>query len=266
MFVYLSKLLPQFVYPLGLACLFLVIALFKIKRKPKTAIWLVVIALLIVFVAGNRIVSAGLVRSLEQRYLSTESLPEVDVIVLLGGGTESADSPRPITEINGAGDRVLYAAEIYHQGLATNILLTGGNLDFSDGRGSTPAEEMRDILVKLAVPEEALWLENDSENTAENAFYSAEILREKNIKTIILVTSAMHMPRSVALFEAQGLNVIPAPTDFSVTDKGWEEMLSFKPAQIPFNILPSSSALNQTTSAMKEYIGIAVNYIKSWIK
>jgi len=55
-------------------------------------------------------------------------------------------------------------------------------------------------------------LENDSENTAENAFYSAEILREKNIKTIILVTSAMHMPRSVALFEAQGLNVIPAPT------------------------------------------------------
>ncbi len=266
MWVYLSKLLPQLVYPIGIAGLFLFIALFKIKRKPKSAIWLVVLSFLIVLVGGNRIVSAALTRSLEGRYPPAESLPEVDVIVLLGGGTESADAPRQMTEINGAGDRVLFAAELYHQGLAPNILLSGGNLEFSNVRGTTPAEEMRDVLLKLNVPEDALWKEDKSQNTEENAQFAAEMLKAKEIKTVILVTSALHMPRSVQLFEAQGLRVVPAPADFTVTDNAWETMLSFEPKQIPFNLIPSSSALNQTTTVLKEYMGMTVNIVKGWKK
>jgi len=266
MFVYLSKLLPQFVYPLGLASLLLFFALFRIRRNPKAATWMLVFAFLLILMGGNRIASAALVRSLERQYLPAEKLPQVDAIVLLGGGTESPDSPRPITEINGAGDRVLYAAELYHQGLATRIILSGGNVNFSGMRGTTPAEEMREILLNLSVPEEALWLENKSQNTAENAEFTAELLRERYIKTIILVTSALHMPRSVELFEAQGINVVPAPTDYSITDRAWQELLSFRYAQIPFNIIPSSGALNQTTNALHEYFGMAVNRVLEWIE
>ena len=59
-----------------------------------------------------------------------------------------------------------------------------------------------------------LWLEDRSENTEQNALYSAAILKEAGIKQIILVTHAAHMRRALAYFQASGLHVVPAPTAF----------------------------------------------------
>ena len=128
-------------------------------------------------------------------------------------------------EINGAGDRVLYAARIYKEGKAAHILLSGGEITWMKATSSTPADEMAEILQSLGVPKEALWLENKSQNTHENAVFSKVILDEKGIKKILLVTSATHMPRAVALFQKLGLEVIPLPVDYSVTlaDISWNE-------------------------------------------
>jgi uncharacterized SAM-binding protein YcdF (DUF218 family) len=264
MFVYLSKLLPLLVYPLGLTCILLIIAL-ALKGRPKLRRGLMIAGLAILWLGGNRWVSYSLARSLEWRHLPTEVTPEAQVIVLLGGGTESGEAPRPMTEVNSAGDRVLYAAQLYHDGAAPFILASGGNVNFSEARSTTPAEEMVDLLFLTNVPEEVIWQQGQSQNTYEDAVFSAEILAQKDINTIILVTSAMHMPRAKALFEAQGLNVIPAPVDFTITQYNWQT--TFKPGLDEFIIylLPNTSSLGLTTNVLKEYLGLLVYGLRGWL-
>ncbi len=147
-------------------------------------------------------------------------------IVVLGGGTESAMAPRTDVEVNSAGDRLIHAADLYHEGAAPLLILSGGKIDWMESIENSPASDMRKIMLKLGVPDDALILQPKSRNTYEDALYSAELLKEKGIKNIILVTSAMHMPRSVALFKKQGLEVIPSPTDFTVTEDGWKRAFS----------------------------------------
>ena len=154
MFVFLSKILPLFVYPVGLACLFLVLAL-VLDRHARLRRWTLIIALLLLVVGGNRWVANGLTRSLEWRYLPPEEIPTGEVIVLLGGGTAPAEYPRTLAEVNSAGDRVLYAGWLYKQGAAPHILLSGGRIDFLDWEGkSTPASEMAELLQLMGVPRE----------------------------------------------------------------------------------------------------------------
>ncbi len=264
MFVYLSKLLPTLVYPLGLTCIALTVAL-VLKNRPKWRRGLLIGALCLLWLASNRWVSYALARSLEWRNLPMDSIPDAPVIVLLGGGTESGDPPRPMTEVNSAGDRVLYAAKLYQDGAAPAILVSGGNLGFSDARGSSPAEEMTALLTLTGIPEEGIWQQGNSQNTYEDALYCAEILREKGIKEIILVTSALHMPRAKALFEQQGFSVIPAPVDFTITEQNWQN--AFKPGMDEFilYLLPNASSLGLTTNVLKEYFGLFIYGLRGWL-
>lgn len=264
MFVYLSKLLPLLVYPLGLSCLLLIFAL-AAKYRHGLQKGLMIFALILLWLSSNRWVSYALARSLEWKHLPPEEAPQAEVMVVLGGGTESGDAPRPMTEVNGAGDRVLYAAKLYKEGAAPNILLSGGNVNFSTARGLTPAEEMQDLLSLTGIPQEVIWLQPNSQNTYEDALYSARMLREQGIEEIILVTSAMHMPRSKALFEEQGIMVISAPVDFTVTEQNWESV--FKPTwkEALIYLLPNESSLGLTTSVLKEYLGMFVYGLRDWL-
>ena len=264
MFVFLSKFLPLLVYPLGLGINLTTAALF-LRRKPRLQTGLLIAALVILGVSSNRWVSYGLARSLEWQYLPPVEIPTAEVIVLLGGGTESAQYPRSIVEVNTAGDRVIYAAHLYHQGKAPVILVSGGNIVWLGGRSMTPAEEMTELLNLLAVPESAIWQQPRSQNTQEDAEYSAQLLKERGVQRVLLVTSAIHMPRSVALFEHLGIEVIPTPTDYTVTEDGWDNLFSPDPQAFLVNILPNSSSLGLTTNALKEILGLFVYRLRGWL-
>jgi len=161
--------------------------------------------------------------------------------------------------------QVLYAASLYKEGKAAHILLSGGNISWHDEGATTPAEDMASILTTIGIPEEALWLETISQNTYENALYSTEILTENEIERILLVTSAMHMPRSVALFEKQGVEVIPVPVDFSITeDESPQDSSGILQSKI-IKIIPQASNLSLTTNAMKEYIGYFIYKLQGWL-
>lgn len=262
MLVYLSKLLPQLLMPAGLAALLLFITLFLIKKHPKTALWLVLISLVLVGVGGNVYFSTFFARTLEWRHMPLQGEVKADVIVVLGGGTEPADAPRASVEVNGAGDRVLYAAQLYKQGAAPLIILSGGNLAFSQGRSSTPAQEMHDLLLVLGVPEEAMIMQDKSQNTEEDAEFTKQILKEKGIKTVILITSAAHMERALMLFYDPQFDLIPAPTDYSVTQQYWDYLMQWDAKTILLNILPTSQSLNQTSAIFHEYIGMLFYRLK----
>jgi uncharacterized SAM-binding protein YcdF (DUF218 family) len=114
---------------------------------------------------------------------------------------------------------------------------------------------MKDVLSVMGVPPRAMVLENQSRNTNDNALYSAVLLNNRGVKRILLVTSAFHMRRAVPLFERQGFDVYPAPTDFqrlvgSTVLPGW---------------LPSAENLSRTTLAIREHAGYWVYRWRGWL-
>ena len=265
MFLFLSKFLPMLVYPLGLAFLVLIFAYFRNERGKEVGGWLFAIVALI-WLASNGWTSAVLARSLEWQYLPQEIPQTAPVMVVLGGGTEPAHSPRVHVEVNGAGDRMITAALLYHSGAAERILVSGGGINWMDGRDVSIASEMETLLVLMGVPAEAIIHQDLSANTYEDALFSAEILAEMGVDEILLVTSAMHMPRSVAVFEAQGLTVYPAPTDFKITQTSWDAL--FKPTSgetFLISLIPSASNLGLTTAVIKEYLGMLMYSLSGWM-
>jgi uncharacterized SAM-binding protein YcdF (DUF218 family) len=259
--IFLSKFLPLFVYPAGLVFI-LILAAIVLHKKKGLRTFLLWCAFLILFVAGNRWVSMTLARSLEWKFLPLDPLPSAEVILVLGGSTEPSLYPRSAVEVNSAGDRVLYAADLFEQKKAPQILLSGGRIDWLGEQSSSPAEDMREILLRFGIPEKRIWLQTESRNTEEDARYCLEILKKNNVKRVLLVTSAMHMPRAVELFRGNGIEIIPAPTDYTVTEQGWYELFHPDLNSLLVNLMPNSGSLSLTTNVMKEYIGMAVYSFK----
>jgi uncharacterized SAM-binding protein YcdF (DUF218 family) len=91
------------------------------------------------------------------------------------------------------------------------------------------------------------------------------MLAADGVQRIILVTSAAHMPRSLGLFLRQGFEVIPAPTDYTVTQADWEEAQKADlPARL-IDLLPSANNLSITTRMLKEYIGLFIYKLQGWL-
>ena len=184
--------------------------------------------------------------------------------MILGGGERSLDPPRVLPEVNEAGDRLIYGAWLYRQGRAPYVIVTGGRIDFL--RSTTPgAESMAALLEFFGVPRPQCIEEPEARNTYENAIYSRQLLAEHQAHHILLVTSALHMPRAVRLFEHQGLDVIPAPTDFLIGDAEWADITSADVRTQLIYLLPDSESLFRTTQVLKEYIGIAVYGLRGWL-
>lgn len=278
MSLFLSKLLPIFIYPLGLSVLLGAISLiilwwqpkrsrkisnvakgiFLFKRTRISAI-LSSIALALLLLSSNDICSRLLVQSLERQYVPNGELPTAEAIVILGGATRPKISPRPWYEVNEAGDRLLYGALLYKQKKAPLIVVTGGRAEWLGEGGNPESEDMAAILELMAVPREAIIQESQSFNTRDNAVNTRQILLQRNINKVLLVTSALHMPRAMEIFRKIGLESIAAPTDFlagqSDNNKGFAAIL---------DLLPSADALKNTTNAIKEYIGLLVYQLAGW--
>jgi len=260
MFVLLSKFLPLLIYPLGFSIILLTVALLFFGKK-KNLKWLIALALLILWVSSTAPLANALARSLEWQFGYPTDIPAADAVIVLGGGTEPAISPRQSVEMNSAGDRVFAAAKLYRAGKAPVLILSGGNIDWLSSSVSTPADQMAEVLSFLGVPSSAMILENTSQNTHENVLNIKEILIHNNFKTVLLVTSAMHMPRSVLLFEKQGVEVIPVPVDYSIV----EEVDNKSTLDILLGLLPNAGNLSTTTNALKEYLGIWMYTLQGWI-
>ncbi|MBF2065032.1 MAG: YdcF family protein [Calothrix sp. C42_A2020_038] len=266
MFLYLSKLIPLFIYPLGLTSVLLIVAFFALWRRPRTAAFCIALALILLLGSSNAWVSRYFVRSLEWQNTPNQ-LPTAEAIVVLGGATRSAFLPRPTVDLQEAGDRVIYAAQLYRQKKAPYIILSGGRIEWF-GKGTAESEDMAKILTSIGIPQEALIQEPDSLNTYENAVNVRKIIEKRNIKSILLVTSAIHMPRSLLIFQKQfeelNTDIIPAPTDFLVSYGELQELTSTPKVAI-LNLLPDANNLERFTSALKEYIGIVIYRLRGWL-
>jgi uncharacterized SAM-binding protein YcdF (DUF218 family) len=223
----------------------------------------VVLALIVLLLGSNSWVANSLVRSLEWQHIPVGKLPTADAIVLLGGATKSAFPPRPAVDLSEEGDRVLYAAQLYREGKAPVVIASGGRIDWRGG-GLAESSDMADILVNLGVPNSAILQDSKSLNTYQNAVNVRQIMQERGIRRVLLVTSAMHMPRSLRIFQRQGIEAIPAPTDFLITQQEINEPSSSPQATL-LNLVPDADRLQNTTRALKEYIGTVVYHLRGWL-
>ena len=262
-FLFLSKLLPLLVYPLGFSCFLLLAALGLCWKRSRWTFVPILVAFLILVTAGNVRFSNNLIKSLEWQYLPSENLPKAEAIVVLGGATRDEEPPRIIPDMSDRGDRLLYAAKLYKDGVAPIIILTGGRIQWYGGK-SSEAKSMATVLELMGIPRQVMVLESRSLNTYENAVYTKEILDHQKIKRILLVTSAAHMPRSLAIFKKQGINAIPAPADFMISERNLSESQFSTESRI-LSFIPHADSLANTTYALKEYIGTIIYRLRGWL-
>lgn len=262
MFLFLSKLLPLFLYPAGLSCALLVGAIATFWRRPRVSAGLLGTALGLMIFSSNGWVAETLVRSLESQYRPATDYPKVAAIVILGGATRPPSAPRVWPEVLEGGDRVLYGARLYKEGYAPKLILTGGRIAWKESTNASEAQDLETLLEFMGIPAAAMILERTSLNTHENAVNVKAILAQEKLDgPILLVTSAFHMPRSMAIFKKEGMMAIAAPTDYLFDESTQSQ--SF--ADVLLKGLPDAEATHQTTIALKEYVGMVVYRLKGWI-
>ncbi len=253
----LTKILSQLAYPL-LASLLLAAGagvLFWRSRRRSGAV-LLGVALSWLWLWSTPAFSDWLRATLEQRYPPPplEQLPAADAIVVLGGAMEAAAPPRrPDPNLGAAADRPWHAARLYRAGKAPRVLVSGGTLPWSEIE-QPESSVMAALLQEWGVPAAAMIEEPRSRTTRENRDYSLPLLRGLGVRRILLVTSALHMPRALALFRATDLEVIPAPTDFEIGAPNNAHLLRW---------LPDAQALADGSRAFKEYLGRWVDRLVS---
>ena len=243
--LYIIKWFYAWLLPPGLFLL-VAFAMLFFSYKTKKKVWLIV-PLLVIYMLSIRPVSDSLIKPLENCYPQPDvsELNSARAIVLLGGGScggvKDFDGEGQVSA--GAANRVLMSLRL-HKALHLPIVLSGGQV-FAYSANEADIEYR--VLKACGVEERYLIKDAQSRNTAENAKYTKQICAQRNFGKVILVTSAYHMPRSVMLFEREGMDVIPYPTDYQ-TDK--ETVLD------AFAFVPNSGNLRDTAVAMKEYLGI----------
>lgn len=241
----LAAFASTFSYPLYASmALALCGAVFIALRMRRTGRALLVLALSWSLLWSVPVVSDRLRQSLEGRHavVKEESLPTADAIVVLGGATRYRWMAREhVDPWDLRSSRLAAGARAWLSDRAPVVILTGGN----GGRGKSEAARMKLAIERLGVPESALMLEESSRDTQDNAVNTARLARQAGIRDILLVTSSLHMPRAVALFERQGLEVTPVPVPEHADRETWRERW-----------LPSPSALWRSGRALKEYAAL----------
>jgi len=226
-----------------------------VLNKKTSALTHAFIALGIFLISSNQFVAKNLVKSLEQQHpqLSISETPNADAIIVLGGGLSLPIPPRKFSQFSYRSNRFWLSAELYKAGKAPKIILTGGNV-FQHGKIKPEAEYIRDHLIEMGVEAKDIIIEGESRTTGENASLTNTLVKSLNIKKVLLITSAIHMPRSMQLFTGTDVEITPTPSDILVTDYQ---------GPLALQLIPSSSAMNLTRQALHEYYGLFANDLKA---
>lgn len=207
------------------------IAVWRRKPERRRALGFAAFAYVLLVLASFNPVAHVVLAALEDQTAPlTEPPADVSALVVLGGGGHSLA-------------RCERAASLYRPAIHALVLASGGHPDPND---PIEAEQMRDWLVRLGVPATVVVVESESNSTHENAVHCAAILRDRGMSKVVLVTDAVHMPRAIACFRKQGIDVVPAPCD-RITDH--------RP-RVPGYFVPSAGAAERTERGVREWLGM----------
>jgi uncharacterized SAM-binding protein YcdF (DUF218 family) len=186
-------------------------------------------------------------------FAASDVAPGRTAVVLLGGGTDTAHGIGDTTLAVASGDgleRVLEAARVFNMTHAEWLIASGGTLD---DRQERDAIVMRDELVQIGIPAARIVLEAESRSTHEQAVLVAPMLKSLGAERVILVTSDVHMPRSLGAFRAYGVQAIPAIAPAT----GASDPLRRR-------IVPTVNGLWRSRQVSHELFGIIYYRLRGW--
>lgn len=251
MFFVASKTFWFFCQPSSLIALLLIagFGLARSLRFQKLGSRMVWTGLALLLLCGLGPVSNMLILPLEQRFANhSAKLSDQPVagIIVLGGYEDGRSSKRRGTlHLNEAAERLTETARLAHRLPHLPVIVSGGSgvILLED---EPAAEAIGAYLQSIGIAPTRIKLEAKSTTTYQNATFTRDLVQPKPDQRWYLVTSAAHMPRSVAAFRAQGFNVVPWPVDFRTADTGdWRR---------PFGSIPAG--LKRLDDAAMEWLGL----------
>ncbi len=220
----LKKIISSMIMPLTFGLILTFIGLvFLYKNNLKKAKIYLTISFIWITTISYVPISNFLISPLETTYKKLDVMPQdVKYILLLGGDMEN---------------RAWELLRLHHL-LPDAKIITSGYA----GRGEIPeAIKTANILHNIGIPKSSIIIYDKPKDTKEEAIKIKELINDEKF---VLITSAYHMPRAIALFKKEGLNPIPAPTDFKIKDS--DKILS----------TPSGDNIKKSEIAIHEYIGL----------
>lgn len=249
--IYWIQIIYQFILPPGsFILLFLIYLIYErihFHRRHLFCCFLLVSFYLLTTGLG----AYALVKPLESVYAYPKKL-DGDVLLMLGSG-----AAQHIPDVDGDGQpspvmskSMLTTAQLYEKTKYPILISGGGSHDVDISEAEIAKRNFRN----LAIPDNKIFIEIYSRNTAENAKNSAIICREHNWEKPILLVAAMHAPRAALLFQREGIDVVVYPTYYRC---------HINKSEISFaDFVPSSGNLDNAAMAIKEYLGILAIKIK----
>ncbi|MEJ5188049.1 MAG: YdcF family protein [Breznakiellaceae bacterium] len=254
---YISKILrPLVTSPLAIGLVLSFWAILLLQPRNQFQRWLKGISLSVLILVT--LLSLPMVTRLLSRLYETPLSQIEDVmagapytaILVLGGTVEPAASRPGLVEGNDTFERLTAAARLYRAGVAPLVIASGGSgsITFPDKK---EAPYMAELLELMGVPKSAIITEAASRNTHENIVYSKKILEgladggQPPARPVLLVSSAWHLPRALAISKKTKLPAIP----FSVDSQA-------EPLLLPADLFPDAWALTRSTRLIREWLGL----------
>lgn len=225
---FLGKVLGLITQPLLWVAVLLAVAVLVLQRKPVLGRRLAGLALALLLLLGWQPLPDWGLRSLENQY--AEIAPDADLsgyagVVLLGGamgsGYVAQAHSQPVT--NDSAERMSAVTAMLLRNPQLTVVFTGGEGTLL-GNGPSEADRAKVFFDSLGVSANRVRYESVSRNTYQNAVLTAQMPGVHKTEKWLLLTSAWHMPRSMATFEKAGWNVTAYPVDYRTgIDTPWTE-------------------------------------------
>jgi uncharacterized SAM-binding protein YcdF (DUF218 family) len=248
MFFLLSKTAGFFALPSNLFMLIGIAGLVLLcTRFVRLASWLVVTSLVLFGIAGLSPLGYALLLPLEQRFPPWDaSHGPPDGIVVLGGSIwPDVSAARGVVKLNDAAERITATVELARRYPNARIIFSGGSAALMFDQLPEAPFAVKE-LEALGIARDRITAEEQSRNTVENAVFSRLIANPKPSERWLLVTSAFHMPRAMAVFRAVGFPVEAYAVDWRTRG--------------PVDLLKLSSSLSEgltrTDTAVHEWVGL----------
>jgi len=245
----MTLIIKDLLDPFNILWFMVLIGLLCLLIKKRTAARTIFIGAGVWFlVISTPLIPILVLNSLEQQFdpILVDDLSDIDPeteyhIVVLGAGHGFDDRlpTNSLLSLNALG-RLNEGIRIHRKLPNSRLILSG----FSSSGRTSQAEMLRNTALLLGVEMDKTMIQPEPGNTLEEAKVYAE--RFAGDQQVIVVTSAVHMPRSVMLFERAGIEVIPSPTNYQL--KG-----SWRYVRLG---MPSLSNVEKLRMAINEYAAI----------
>lgn len=256
MFFYISKIVWAVLSPLNLIFLLLAAGIVFFFFHKTTSRIFIGGAFTLFLLFGTLPIGHNMLVLLENKYKRPETMPDwVNAIFVPGGSFETSISEsRGIPSLNDSADRITESMQLANMYPNAAIIFSGGNGHLLHGE-RTEADDTEQFLQNIGFNTDNVLYENESRNTFQNVRITRNLFTPMPEETWIVVTSAYHMPRTMAVMKTLSWpgQIIPYPVDYRTDGK-----ITWIPRR--FDILAN---LYETKLALHEYLG-ALGYRVNW--